>query len=150
MKHILLGEAEGLATHLLVMDKGDEAVAEIVRFAASRRIFGASVSAIGAASSVRLAYFDPESNEYLEQDFDEQLEICSALGDLTEDDGEPALHLHITLARRDYAVIGGHLMALEAFPTMEVVVTETPAHLRKRFDRGTGLALISVGRSDEG
>lgn len=28
------------------------------------------------------------------------------------------------------------------FPTLEVVVTETPAHLHKRYDPETGLTLI--------
>jgi hypothetical protein len=27
-------------------------------------------------------------------------------------------------------------------PTLEVIVTESPAHLRKRLDPGSGLALI--------
>jgi len=35
------------------------------------------------------------------------------------------------------------LKTLEVFPTMEVVLTESPAHLRKRIDARTGLALIS-------
>jgi hypothetical protein len=30
---------------------------------------------------------------------------------------------------------------------MEVVLTETPAHLRKRIDRQTGLALIDVAKT---
>jgi hypothetical protein len=32
-------------------------------------------------------------------------------------------------------------------PTLEVVVTETPAHLRKRVDAETGLALIDLGEA---
>jgi predicted DNA-binding protein with PD1-like motif len=34
-------------------------------------------------------------------------------------------------------------MEIHVFPTMEVVLTETPAHLRKRLDKATGLILIS-------
>jgi uncharacterized protein len=33
------------------------------------------------------------------------------------------------------------------WPTLEVVVTETPAHLRKRFDPDVGLALIAIDES---
>jgi hypothetical protein len=38
--------------------------------------------------------------------------------------------------------MGGHFCSAQVWPTLEVMVTETPAHLRKRYDRETGLTLI--------
>lgn len=66
------------------------------------------------------------------------------VGDIASKDGEPAVHAHITLGREESSTIGGHLQRLTVWPTFEVVVTETPAHLAKTTDPGTGLALIDL------
>jgi predicted DNA-binding protein with PD1-like motif len=147
MKSTQLFEQYGLRTFLLVLDKGDEAFEQISTFANDNRILAASLTAIGAASGVTLGYFDPESSEYRYTDFDEQLELASCIGDIAENQGNPALHAHIVLGRKDSTAIAGHLKRLTVFPTMEVVLTETPAHLRKRIDRQTGLALIDVAKT---
>ena len=65
------------------------------------------------------------------------------IGDIADDDGTPVLHADIVLGRRDYSALAGHLEEIHVFPAMEVVLTETPAHLRKRLDKETGLTLIS-------
>jgi predicted DNA-binding protein with PD1-like motif len=147
MKSTQLFEQDGLRTFLLVLDKGDEAFEQISTFANDNRILAASLTAIGAASGVTLGYFDPESSEYRYTDFDEQLELASCIGDIAENQGNPALHAHIVLGRKDSTAIAGHLKRLTVFPTMEVVLTETPTHLRKRIDRQTGLALIDVAKT---
>ena len=72
----------------------------------------------------------------------EQVEVAALLGDVAEADGKPALHLHIVIGRRDGSAMAGHLGAAHVRPTLEVIVTESPAHLRKRHDSETGLALI--------
>ena len=144
MKSKQLYEENGLRTFLLVMDKGDEAFEQITTFAREHEVTAASLTAIGAATSATLGYFDPEIIDYRWSRFDEQMEICSFIGDIASKDGEPALHAHVVLGRQDYTAIAGHLQQVHVFPTMEVVLTETPAHLHKRVDPQTGLALISV------
>jgi len=39
----------------------------------------------------------------------------------------------------------GHLIEGKVRPTLEVILTESPAHLRKRHDLESGLALIDPG-----
>jgi predicted DNA-binding protein with PD1-like motif len=46
------------------------------------------------------------------------------------------------LGGRGSATIGGHLMQARVRPTLEVIVTESPAHLRRVHDEQSGLALI--------
>jgi predicted DNA-binding protein with PD1-like motif len=147
MKSTLLYEDGELRTYLLVMDQGDEAFSEITEFAKANDVNAASLTAIGACTSATLAYFDSEKGDYVNRRFIEQMEIASMIGDIAEDDGKPALHAHVVLGRRDYSAIAGHLQEIHVFPTMEVVLTETPAHLRKRLDKSTGLPLISPRHS---
>lgn len=143
MRATQLFDDNGLRTYLLVMDKGDEAFSEITEFAKANEINAATLTAIGACTSATLAFFDPDKGDYVSKKFIEQMEIASLIGGIAEDDGTPALHAHVVLGRRDYSTLAGHLDEMHVFPTMEVVLTETPAHLRKRLDKETGLTLIS-------
>ena len=46
------------------------------------------------------------------------------------------------MTTRDGTTRGGHLLEARVWPTLEVIVTEWPAYLRKRFQAEIGLALI--------
>lgn len=43
--------------------------------------------------------------------------------------------------------MGGHLIGAHVRPTLEVVITESPAFLRRLYDSNTGLALIRMDAS---
>jgi predicted DNA-binding protein with PD1-like motif len=131
-------------TWAVVFDRDDEAFAGLERFAADNRLTAASFTAIGAFSEATLAYFDWESKTYEDIPVQEQVEVLSLIGDIAVADGEPKVHAHAVLGRRDGSTVGGHLKAGRVRPTLEVVVTVPPAHLRKRHDDETGLALIDL------
>jgi predicted DNA-binding protein with PD1-like motif len=59
-------------------------------------------------------------------------------------DGEPQVHAHVVVGRADGT--GARRAPLEAhvWPTLEVVLTEAPAHLRRELDEETGLPLIRI------
>jgi uncharacterized protein len=71
------------------------------------------------------------------------VEVASLIGDIAvSPEGKPALHLHIVVGKADGHAMAGHLGKARVRPTLEVIVTESPAHLRKRFDAASGLALV--------
>lgn len=129
-------------SYALVFDKGDEPIGELERFAREHEITAAHFTGIGAFAKVVLGYFDREKKEYEEIPIDEQVEVLSLAGDIAVADGEPKVHAHVVVGRRDGSAHGGHLLRANVWPTLEVVVTTAPAHLRKRHDPETGLALI--------
>ena len=128
MNATLIFEEHGLRSFVLVMDKGDEAFGEITAFAKREKINAASLTAIGACTSVTLSYFDSDKHDYISKTFDEQMEIASLIGVIADDDGTPVLHAHIVLGRHDFSALAGHLDEIHVFPTMEIVLTESPAH----------------------
>ena len=142
MQSRLLHEAGGQRTFVVILQTGDEVMACLSDFVTRERITAAQVSAIGALSDAELLYFDWETKDYRKIPVSEQVEVASLLGDVAEADGKPALHLHIVIGRRDGSAMAGHLGAAHVRPTLEVIVTESPAHLRKRRDPESGLALI--------
>jgi predicted DNA-binding protein with PD1-like motif len=70
------------------------------------------------------------------------VEVLSLLGDVTLDEGKPKLHAHVVIGKADASAHGGHLVEGFVRPTLEVVMTETPSYLRRRFDSDFGLPLI--------
>jgi len=130
-------------TYILVLDKGDEAVASIEGFARDNRIAAAQITGIGALSEVLLGFFDWQTKDYRKIPVQEQVEVVALMGDVAlGPDDKPALHAHIVVSYPDGSVKGGHLLEALVRPTLEIVLTESPTHLHKRRDNETGLALI--------
>ncbi|HEV8685959.1 MAG TPA: hypothetical protein VGQ84_01695 [Gaiellaceae bacterium] len=48
----------------------------------------------------------------------------------------------VVVGLRDGRTRGGHLLEAHVWSTLEVILDESPEHLRKRSDAETGLALI--------
>ena len=130
-------------TYVLVLDKGDEAVATIEGFARETGIAAAQLTGIGAFSDAVLGFFNWETKDYRKIPVTEQVEVVSLLGDVAlGPDGKSALHPHVVVSRADGTAMGGHLLEAHVRPTLEVVLTELPRHLHKRKDAESGLALI--------
>jgi predicted DNA-binding protein with PD1-like motif len=51
---------------------------------------------------------------------------------------------YAVVGRRDGSACGGHLMDARVWPTLEVILTESPRHLERKYDRESGLALIDI------
>ena len=143
----VLRDEPGGRTFALVFNPGDEPLSGLERFAAAQRLAAARFSAIGAFREATLAYFDWESKAYEKIFIREQVEVLALVGDVTLDGDAPKIHAHVVVGKRDGTAHGGHLLAAHVRPTLEVMLTEAPTHLRRSFDPMSGLALIDVGRS---
>lgn len=143
MESKLLHEQSGQRTFAIVLKTGEEVFSSLSEFARRERISAAQLTAIGALSDVELKYFDWDRKEYQKIPVREQVEVASLIGDIAlSPEGEPALHAHIVLGRRDGSALAGHLGSAHVRPTLEVILTESPVHLRKQLDPQSGLALI--------
>jgi predicted DNA-binding protein with PD1-like motif len=137
-------DTTGEKTYVLILDKGDEAVAELTAFARAQRLAAAHFTAIGAFSEVTLGYFERDRRDYRKIPLREQVEVLSLIGDVALDGDEPKLHAHVVVGRADGTAHGGHLMDARVWPTLEVVLAESPRHLHRVRDPETGLALIRL------
>jgi predicted DNA-binding protein with PD1-like motif len=144
MKAKLL-DATGQKTFALVFDKGDQVVDGLTAFAKSERLGAAHFTAIGAFSEVTLGYFERDRKDYKRMVVAEQVEVLSLLGDIALDQtGAPKVLAHVVVGLSDGQTRGGHLLGARVWPTLEVILVESPAFLRKRHDPETGLALIDA------
>lgn len=135
--------AESPKTFAVIFETGDEIASSLARFASEQKLAGSSFKAIGALSSVKLAWLDWKTKKYQPSVvLDEQVELVSLIGDIALKDGQPQVHAHVVVAKSDGTAHGGHLVQAYVRPTCEVVLTESPKHLQKQIDPESGLALI--------
>src|ERR671911_737941 len=132
-------------TFAVVFDAGEEVVAGLLQFANEHNLSGAHLTAIGAFERVTLGFFDLTKKDYKKIAVQEQVELLSLVGNIAEDDKRNAkLHAHVVVGKSDGTAHGGHLLDAYVRPTLEVIITESPAHLQRRSDPETGLALIRL------
>lgn len=143
MKSKLLNQNGG-KTYAVVFDTGDEVMAGLKAFAEEQGLDASHFTAIGAFSRATLGFFDLGRKEYRQIPIDEQVEVLSLVGDIALVDGEPEIHAHVVVGLADGAARGGHLLEAHVRPTLEVIVSEAPAYLRRTKDPETGLPLIDL------
>lgn len=139
--HLLAGGTE--RTWAVILDSGDEVMASMRTFAREHDLGASRVSAIGAFAAAELGFYRIEARGYKRIAVEEQCEVVALLGDVARDqDDKPRLHLHVVLGLEDGSTRGGHLLAATVRPTLEVLITESPCHLHRRYDPASGLPLI--------
>jgi len=137
-------QEQGQKTCVLVFDTGDEVIAGLLDFARTHDLGGSHFTAIGAFSSLVVGYFDWGKKDYKKIPLNEQVEVLSLVGDIALDEGEPKVHAHVVVGKADGTAHGGHLLRAHVRPTLEVILVESPQHLRRKPDKASGLALIHL------
>ncbi len=152
MRSSLIAESELGRRYVLVLERGDELMAEVKAFAERERLRAAEFTGIGAASSAKLAAFDPDTREYVDIPDPGQTEVVSLTGRVTlpkdADPNDPPeerqLHVHCVLSHEDGSTIAGHVFELVIRPTCEVFVTESAENIARVEDPDSGLPVISL------
>lgn len=145
MRSRQIASAEGSRSFVVALETGERVIESLVGFATEEEIAAAELTAIGALASANLAFFDWETKDYFEIPVRGQVEIASMNGRITRPEGgegDPHLHVHCVLGRRDGSSVAGHLLEAEVRPTAEVMVTAAPVELHRRTDPESGLAVI--------
>ena len=70
--------------------------------------------------------------------------MLTLAGDIALKDGEPQVHAHVVVGKKDGTAWGGHLLEGHVWPTLELVLVESAAQLQRRLDEETGLPLIPI------
>lgn len=112
MKSKQIGESP--KTFILIFETGDELAEGLLRFAEDKGLSAASFTAVGALSSARLGWFSWETKQYEPSvTVDEQVELLSLIGDIALRGGEPVVHAHAVIGKKD---MGPHMAATYSEP----------------------------------
>jgi len=145
MKSTKIASDAGAETRVVILESGEEAFEALTKIANEAGITAASLTAIGAFENATVGWFDFEKKTYRKIEVAQQCEVVSAIGDVAVgDDGKASLHVHVVLGLSDGTTRGGHLLEGKVRPTLEVVMTDTPAKLRRKKRADIGIALIDL------
>jgi predicted DNA-binding protein with PD1-like motif len=138
----LLNPGEPTKQYAVIFYQGDEAFSGLLEFAEKYHVTSAHFTAIGALNGATLAWFDPQRKMYKKIPINGQHEVIGMSGDIALYQGKPVVHTHMVVGNPDGTTQGGHVLEAYVAPTLEVMVTEDPVTMQKRFDPATDLTLI--------
>jgi predicted DNA-binding protein with PD1-like motif len=138
----LLNPGEPTKQYAVIFYEGDEAFSGLLEFAEQYHVTSAHFTAIGALNGATLGWFDPQRKMYKKIPINGQHEVIGMSGDIALYQGKPVVHTHMVVGNPDGTTQGGHVLAAYVSPTLEVMVTEDPVTMQKRFDPATDLTLI--------
>lgn len=125
------------------LDKGEEIVASLRKVCEDYGVTCAKIDGIGAVSGAKVGMFDTATKEYHETTLAQFLEVTALCGNVSQQNGQVYLHLHITLADGAGNAFGGHLKEAVIGATAEIFVTKLDGRIDRVLDEGSGLNLFS-------
>lgn len=143
MKYKLLN-ADKQKTYAVILDSGDEVMESITSFAKNQNLKASQFNAIGAFSKATLGFFDFNIKDYKKIEIDEQVEVLNIAGDISLYNNEIKIHAHVVVGKKDGTAHGGHLLKATAHPTLEIILTESPAYLERKMDKDAQIPLIKI------
>jgi len=130
--------------HIVRLDPGEKIIESLLEYVGSRKdeIPSGFLTGIGATSSCEIGWYDLDEGIYRTKIIDENCEITTLVGNVAWMEGKPVVHAHITLGKRDYSLVGGHLIEGTISVTGEIWIHKAPLHVGRKAGRFTGLKLI--------
>lgn len=125
------------------LDKGEEIVASLRKVCEDYGVTCAKIDGIGAVSGAKVGMFDTATKEYHETALTQFLEVTNLCGNVSQQNGEVYLHLHITLADGQGNAFGGHLKEAFIGATAELFITKLDGRIDRVRDEATGLNLFA-------
>lgn len=130
---------------------GEDLTSRILSAANERNVEYALVQAIGTLSRVVLGFYDGQSKSYIKKEIRDHLELVSCIGSLAKgQDGQPVLHLHVSVSDSQMNMFGGHLIEATVGYLVEVYLSEVAGtELTKIHDDSLGLMVFKENTSLE-
>ena len=119
-----------------------DAIKELIQ---KHKIKSGLINVIGALKQLTIGYFDIEKKEYNYTTFNEDIELISCMGNIAFKENEPIIHLHVSVGKDDYSIIGGHLSQPSVVSiTAEVYIYEINQALNRANDPQFDLSLLDL------
>ncbi|MBQ4443572.1 MAG: DUF296 domain-containing protein [Clostridia bacterium] len=125
------------------LDKGDKIAESLLALAEEENVALAAVSGIGATDDFEVGVFDLTAGDYDRYRYRGNHEINALVGNLTQKDGKPYLHLHITATGASGMVVGGHLFEGTVSLTAEIFVEVVEGAVDRKRDVALGINRIT-------
>ena len=127
---------------LLRLDTGEEIIKSLIEFFGGKEV-SASFTALGAVAWAELAFYDRTLKQYTKRRAEEDMEILNVTGNIAWLSNQPVVHAHGTFGRKDFSVIGGHVISAEVSATCEIHLRLLPRRIEREPDKEKNLNLLA-------
>lgn len=130
--------------YVLSLENHVEITKAFTMFCEEKQIKAGVIHGIGAVGKATLRFFEPHTKQYIDKTFQEQMEIACLIGNISQKEEKPYLHLHITLGRSDYSALAGHLLEATLSGAGEFVIEAFEGSLERYYNTSIGLNLYQL------
>jgi len=131
--------------YALKLEAGEEIVGSIAAFAADQGVRAGAILGLGAVGETELGFFVRADGSYVRRTFAGEHEIGMLIGNLSELDGKPFPHCHVTIAGEDFVAHTGHLFRGVVTVTCEIQLVTDPGVLRRVRRDDLGFHPLALG-----
>lgn len=127
------------------IEPNEDMISAIVDIVRKYEIRSGIITCIGALKKFTIGFYNVNTKNYKMETFNENVELISAIGNISYKENDPLIHLHVTLGRSDYSLIGGHLSQPSIISvTCEVKIFEIDYKLKRVNDPQFDLSLLDI------
>jgi uncharacterized protein len=138
-------EPESVRTIVGRLERGDDLIEALYEAARKHGVNFGEIHALGAVTDLEVTEWDAGNNSYRPPIRREELsEVLMLYGNLSEKDGKPFWHLHVSAGYLDggkSSIIAGHLVRAKVFALEFVLTSYQGILLNRSLDEKTGLYL---------
>ena len=128
--------------HLLKPDFGSDLLKELQKYVLANHINRACLSGVGAVSKANIRYYNQPTQEWIDLELNQNLEVAGMWGNVSLLNGEPIVHVHIALADAQGRCYGGHLARGTTVFNLEILLTTLSGPpVTRKMDPETGLTI---------
>ncbi len=130
--------------YLVRVVAGEELMESLRTLMRERDIGSGAVTGLGAVGWARLGAYEASTKDYVDREFEGDLEVVGLTGTMSWYEGEPFAHVHLVLTDTDFQTVGGHCFEARVSATIELFVRVWDERVERQLDPDIGLHLMDL------
>lgn len=130
--------------YLVRLIRGEEVIACLTSLAEKEKIQSGFLFGLGAVANPKLGYYDLKTKEYQSETFEGEFEIVNLTGNISQLEGKPFIHAHMTVSDEECRAFGGHLFSAHVHATGEITIIDFGLPVSRQLDQEIGLKLLDL------
>lgn len=130
--------------YLVRLDIGDEIMESLTKICHDENISVGSITGIGTTNHAKIGLLDTDTKIYYPEEYHEDLEITGINGTVSQMNNETYLHIHISLAKKDHSLVGGHLDFAYVSAVAEIFIRPVEGKTDREFSEVAGVNLLQL------
>lgn len=128
---------------VLRIDKGEEVIESVLKFAEKENIKLGSITGIGASDDIVVGLFNTDTKKYEHSTYNnDYYEVTNFSGNLTMLGDKHYTHMHITFSDGNQKTFGGHLDKCVISGACELFIDIVDGNINRQKDENVGLNVL--------